>query len=738
MLTRTISLTIAFLATTVIPIKATVHTANSASAINNLNLQPGDTVLLDPAANWADQQINLDVEGSENAWIVIDGQGIATLSGSALLRIGGKYTEVTRVKFQNCASTEGDDLVKFKSNSNAENCRLSHCYFKDNNPASVETGYKWVSLYGKYNRVDHCWFEGKRHRGTTLVVWLDNNDPLPNYHQIDHNYFTRPVYTAGNNEAESIRIGDSSTSLIHSYTKVEFNYFEECDGEIESISNKSCYNEYRHNTFFNNASILTLRHGHYCTVESNYFFGNNTSGGGGVRLIGVGHKVINNYFHQCAGSGNLRGPIVLMGGVNGYDVNDATNRYVAAQDCEVRFNTIVDCKQGIYVGSDKSKSGETYDAPFDNTIANNIIYNTDNDALAFEYSEIASFTYEGNIHFGNNLGLNSTTGFTKVDPELTAWSDTIPAFLMSNSPAIDAAAAGSFPAVDIQGHSRDANPDVGCDEYSDQQSEYGPIQKNQVGPCWLHGNDCELSEPLEDDCAGTPGGSAEYDDCGICSGGSTGIPVDDCLSCEPVVASSDDGNIPANTLDMDLMTRWSAQGDGQWIQYCFDEVTALTNIGIAFYKGDLRTTTFSVEYSLDGVDWVSALTSEVSSGLTEDYEVFELPSTIQAKKVRIIGHGNSDNDWNSILDVQWNMLVTSIKQVRADIWNDQKIHFTASGFKGLLGQFNVYSLQGQLLLTLELSGNTEIQSMELNASGPYIWQLVTEKGDAFSGLLIEQ
>jgi len=34
-----------------------------------------------------------------------------------------------------------------------------------------------------------------------------------------------------------------------------------------------------------------------------------------------------------------------------------------------------------------------------------------------------------------------------------------------------------------------------------------------------------------------------------------------------VVASANDGNLPQNTLDNSLATRWSAQGDGQWIRY---------------------------------------------------------------------------------------------------------------------------------------------------------------------------
>jgi len=38
------------------------------------------------------------------------------------------------------------------------------------------------------------------------------------------------------------------------------------------------------------------------------------------------------------------------------------------------------------------------------------------------------------------------------------------------------------------------------------------------------------------------------------------------LTAASVVASGNDGNLPENTLDNNLATRWSASGDGQWIQ----------------------------------------------------------------------------------------------------------------------------------------------------------------------------
>src|SRR5262249_40599517 len=43
-----------------------------------------------------------------------------------------------------------------------------------------------------------------------------------------------------------------------------------------------------------------------------------------------------------------------------------------------------------------------------------------------------------------------------------------------------------------------------------------------------------------------------------------------------VTASADDGNVPANVLDGSLATRWSAQGDGQWIRF---DLGTTRNIG---------------------------------------------------------------------------------------------------------------------------------------------------------------
>ena len=120
--------------------------------------------------------------------------------------------------------------------------------------------------------------------------------------------------------------------------------------------------------------------------------------------------------------------------------------------------------------------------------------------------------------------------------------------------------------------------------------------------------------------------------------------------CLPVSASADDGNIPANVLDNDLNTRWSASGDGQWISFCLGDTVSVSGVQIAFYNGNARSSLFDVQYSLDGISWLNASTGRQSSGTSTALETFSF-TPVQAKWIRILGHGNTVNAWNSYTEV---------------------------------------------------------------------------------------
>ncbi|MDF2188175.1 DNRLRE domain-containing protein [Paraflavitalea sp. CAU 1676] len=130
-----------------------------------------------------------------------------------------------------------------------------------------------------------------------------------------------------------------------------------------------------------------------------------------------------------------------------------------------------------------------------------------------------------------------------------------------------------------------------------------------------------------------------------------GITVTVPPTCPAVIASADDGNVPANVLDNNLATRWSASGDGQWIQFCLSSPATVTGVQIAFYNGNARSSTFDVLTGNDGNTWTTAAAGRVSSGTSLNLETFTFPAQ-SAKYVRIVGHGNSVNLWNSYTEVK--------------------------------------------------------------------------------------
>src|SRR2546426_485974 len=129
----------------------------------------------------------------------------------------------------------------------------------------------------------------------------------------------------------------------------------------------------------------------------------------------------------------------------------------------------------------------------------------------------------------------------------------------------------------------------------------------------------------------------------------TALPT---LSVAAVVASGNDGNVPQNTLDNNLATRWSAYGDGQWIRYDLGALTAIDGVNIAWYLGSPVVngpSRFDIQVSLDTITWTTVFSGQ-SSGLTTQFEPYAFPPA-SGRYVRIVGHGNSMNAWNSITEV---------------------------------------------------------------------------------------
>ncbi|MFD0715259.1 DNRLRE domain-containing protein [Paenibacillus sp. GCM10027626] len=129
-----------------------------------------------------------------------------------------------------------------------------------------------------------------------------------------------------------------------------------------------------------------------------------------------------------------------------------------------------------------------------------------------------------------------------------------------------------------------------------------------------------------------------------------------------VTASDHDGNEPINTLDGDWGTRWSAQGEGQWIQYKLDQERMIDHVKIAFFSGAVRSTLFDILLSQDGVNWKQVYSGQ-SSGQTTAFERFSFPAE-KARYVRIVGKGNTVNNWNSITEAEIEGVPRAVKADR--------------------------------------------------------------------------
>lgn len=116
-----------------------------------------------------------------------------------------------------------------------------------------------------------------------------------------------------------------------------------------------------------------------------------------------------------------------------------------------------------------------------------------------------------------------------------------------------------------------------------------------------------------------------------------------------VTASADDGNVPANSIDNNLSTRWSADGDGQWIKYDLGDSKTVSHVAIAWYSGNTRASTFDIQVSGDDANWTTVF-SGTSGGTSLKQEYFDF-NNVAARYVRYLGHGNSVNTWNSITEL---------------------------------------------------------------------------------------
>ena len=461
-----VSLLLAFVS---VAIGATVYNVNNPDefAAEAKKVQAGDSIVLSSGV-WQDAALVLKrAKGTagQPVTITVAEKGKTTLEGSSSIRFSGEYIHVNGLVFRN--GGEGvRHVIEFRTSSTdyANHSVLSECVVKDYNPSDKTVQSDWVSLWGKNNTVEYCYFAGKTNQGTTFIVWPNDSLSQENHHHIYRNYFgyRKPL---GSNGGETIRIGTSHVSKSNSQTIVEGNLFEHCDGEVEIVSVKSCENLIINNTFYECEGSLVLRHGDRNEVSGNMFIGNDKRNTGGVRIVNEGQHVHHNFFYKLQGK-EFRAAIAIMNAI--YDT--PLNGYHQVRDAIIENNTIVSCAHPfeLCVG----KGFRDRDAkPERCEIRKNMVYCPNAEQLVKAYDEGYDVRFSDNVLFDRNgydpssVSKNINSGF-RYDMFVPTTSD---------------ASIGAF------GEGVLSNP------------EYVPAGKNNCGPAWY-----TPSEPASDKALHTP------------------------------------------------------------------------------------------------------------------------------------------------------------------------------------------------------------------------------------------
>ncbi|WP_448248615.1 polysaccharide lyase 6 family protein [Thalassotalea agariperforans] len=354
----------------------------------------GDTIVLANGV-WQDFEILFTAQGTAEQPITLTAEtkGKVIISGQSDLRLAGEHLIVSGLVFKDGYSPRGE-VISFRQNSSnfAYHSRVTEVVIDHfNNPNKFEQD-KWVVMYGKHNRFDHSHLVGKSNAGVTMAVRLNSKESIENHHRIDHNYFgPRPVL--GSNGGETLRIGTSHHSLNDSFTIIENNYFDRCNGEVEIISNKSGSNAIRNNTFFESRGTLTLRHGNGNVVENNVFFGNGVDHTGGIRVINADQVIRNNYMEGLTGY-RFGSGFTVMNGVP----NSSINRYHQVKNALIENNTLVNVDNiQLAAGSDTERSA----TPIDSRFYNNLVSHEKGRDPFTVFDDISGIKFKGNIY--NNI-----------------------------------------------------------------------------------------------------------------------------------------------------------------------------------------------------------------------------------------------------------------------------------------------------------------------------------------------
>lgn len=416
--------------------------------------KPGDVIVLKNGVYTTTTDILINSAGTKAKPIIIEAED------------AGK-TEITGTAGFNVVSPAAYIIIRgFKFTHAASKARCSagstFCHWTNNIFETPGTG-DYLTIAGSDHEVSYNTFQNKDSLGKFIAV-KGVGKQIAERLFIHHNYFKKQKNQGNRNGAEAFQFGLSGFSLSSSNSIVEYNLFEDCDGENELISIKASRVTVRYNTIRNCPAQFTLRHGNFNQVYGNYFI--NTPG---LRIFGDDHLIHSNHFENCSMGINIGNGGAEVADGAPLTSHDRPDRVIIA------FNTLVNNKINIAQTARNNGLGSTYI-----TIANNIIVG--GGAAVSIVGPASNHSAEGNLIFNTTGAGDLPAGsFSMVDPKLLR--DASGKYhLQKGSPAINAA-KGKYNTVgvDMDGQPRTAPFDLGADEMSSSTVTARILNPGDVG-----------------------------------------------------------------------------------------------------------------------------------------------------------------------------------------------------------------------------------------------------------------
>ena len=211
------------------------------------------------------------------------------------------------------------------------------------------------------------------------------------------------------------------------------------------------------------------------------------------------------------------------------------------------------------------------------------------------------------------------------------------------------------------------------------------------------------------------------------------------------VSNYEEGNLPDYVIDKNPSTRWSADGDNQWIIVKVDDDASLSHFGISFYNGEIRNSYFDVYASNDNATW-ELLVEDTSCGFSSDIQYFEISNykaSTPYKYIKLTGHMNSVNNWNSYTEFEsfGNVISKNPTDININIGDNVSVY--PNPVSDIL---NINTVPGSIIRFIDLTGKMVYEKTDSDMkesincssinSGIYFIQIIKDNSTIYTKKII--